>query len=840
MEKNRLHSFLSHIVEIRHGEEIISLLLFFYFFLITAPFNIIKTIRDAEYLKKLGPQKLPYGYATAILVAIIVAFHSKLQIKIQRHFLISISLFFFILTCLFFWLLLPSGAEEGREWLLVAYWMWANMFVVVLVTQFWILVNDVFNPREAKRLIGFFGSGGILGGIFGGLITIVLAKLKVSSNNLLLVAAGFLLVCPFVVNYIFFLQRKGKILTGEETQRYTSTRKEPQRVGFKDCFDTVRKDYYLKLLAAVVIVTGIVSIFIDWQSKCIVYDVNPFGGNLKVFFGVFYTGLLVFAFLLQLFMTSKIIQRYGISFALLFYPAVLLLLSIGIAAWQVLAFAVAIKASDKSLSFSINQSARELLYIPVSPVIKYKAKIFIDMFLNRFADSFGALILFIIFLFNFGTKILIPIVSFISVLFILGWIVLNLKASREYTNTVKQKLEMKWERVDRAVAEKMDIDYTKLVFDTLESKNRSSILYAMHLFDLIKQDKLSPELRKLISYKSDEMKASSLGALFESQDTTLFPDTEDVIDDKALEKDVKEIMSLDVYQELMKSYFEKTITDESKEAVTARMELAKAIGLMESHSPLVQKLEELLQDESPEVSKYAIESAANIGKKEYVPALLGKLQNPLTREDAISALEKYGQKIVGTLADYMSDIEENIELRKAVTSILGYIGTQDAADFLCWELAEDRGDMDSELIDALDRIRSEKPLVQFPEDVIKSKIIKEIKKHYQVLIQLYELSSESKDESRRKALEGNLTISLMNIFKLFGIVYPREDIARAYQNIRAGTKNSVAYAVELLDNILHKEMRDILVPIIEDISLAERAQRCQSLLTSSPIFKETA
>jgi AAA family ATP:ADP antiporter len=840
MAKNRLHSFLSHIVDIKPGEEIISLLLFFYFFLITAPFTIIKSIREAAFLENLSPKYLPYAYATALVVAIVVAFHSKLQIKIRRHLLISSSLFFFILTALFFWFLFPSGEKANTKWLLVAFWMWANLFVVVLVTQFWILVNDVFNPREAKRLIGFFGSGGILGGIFGGLTTTILAKLNVSNKSLLLIASGILFLCVFGVNYIFVWQRKRQILSVEETRIYTSVGKEPQKVGFKDCFDTVRKDYYLKLLAAVVIVTGIVSIFIDWQSKSIVYEANPFGGKLTIFFGLFNTGSLIFAFLFQFFMTSKIIKRYGIRFALLLYPLILFLLSLGIAIWPILAFAVTIKASDKSLSFSINQSARELLYIPVSPDIKYKAKIFIDMFLNRFADSLGALILVIVFFFYFSIQILIPIVSFVSVLFILGWVVLNLKVSKEYTNTVKQKLEMKWERGDRAVAEKMDIDYTKLVFDTLESKNRSSILYAMHLFDLIKQDKLTPELRKLISYKSDEMKVSSLGALFESQDTTLFPETEDFIDDKALEKDVKEIMSLDVYQELMRGYFDKTITDESKEAVTARMELAKAIGLMESHSPLVQKLEELLQDESPEVSKYAIESAANLRKKEYIPALVRKLQNPLTREDAISALEKYGQKIEGTLADYLGDTEENSELRKAVTSILAYIGTQDAADFLCWELAEDRGDMDSELIDALDRIRSEKPVVQFPEEAVKSKIFKEIKKHYQIFIQLYESSSESKNESRRKALERNLTFSLMNIFKLLGVVYPHEDIARAYQNIRAGTKNSVAYAVELLDNILHKEMRDILLPIIEDISLEERVQRCQSLLKSSPIFKETA
>ncbi len=826
MGKRRLYKFLSRVVEVKHGEEIISLFLFFYFFLITAPFTIIKSLRDARYLDVLKSKNLPYAYATAFLVGLVVAFHSKLQIRIRRHLLFTSSLIFFIGTCLLFWFFLPKG-----KWLLLAYWMWAQILVVVLVTQFWILVNDIFNPREARRLIGFFVSGGILGGIVGGMITYLLAEPDVSNYDLLLIASGLLIGCVFVVNSIFLWQKKRQILPEENTQNNRG--KEPQRVGFKDCFDTVRKDYYLKLLALVVLFTGVVSIFIDWQSKRII-EVSPsVKNNLTAFFGLFNTGLLVFAFLLQILMTSSIIKRYGIRLTLLLYPLILLFCSLGVALWQLLGFAIAIKASDKSLSFSINQSARELLYIPVSPDLKYKAKIFIDMFLNRFADSIGAvLLLVIISLLHRG----IQFVSFMSALFIFGWIILNLKVSKEYTNTVKQKLEMKWERADRTVAEKMDIDYTKLVFDTLESKNRSSVLYAMHLFDLIKQDKLTPELRKLISYKSDEMKASSLGVLFESRDTTLFPETEDFISDKSIEKDVKEIMSLDVYQELMKNYFEEAVGDKSREGVTAKMELAKAIGLMDSHSPLAEKLEELLLNESPEVSKYAIESAANLKKREYIPAIVHKLQSPLTREDSISALEKYGQKIVGTLSDYLGDATEDIELRKAVVSVLAHIGTQDAADFLCWELSQDEEEMNTELIDALDKIRSEKPEIQFQEDIVKAKIIKEIKTYYRILIQICESRAEGRAETMFS--EKNLDVSLMNIFKLLGVVYSHEDIAKAYQNIRTGTKNSVAYAVELLDNILHKDVKDIVLPLVEDLSPEERAKRCRNLLKTSPVFRQ--
>jgi len=584
-----------------------------------------------------------------------------------------------------------------------------------------------------------------------------------------------------------------------------------------------------------VTLTFIVTTFIDYQSKTVI--------NMKIvrldeyteFFGYFHAGLYVVPFLISFFMTSKLIKSYGIRIILLIFPLMLLLCFGGIAFWPFLGFALAIKASDKSLSFSINQYTRELLYIPVSPELKYKAKVFIDMFLNRFAKGIGALILMIfIFLPPDPWQNRVQIVSIIAVVFIVAWIFANLKVSKEYTNTVKQKLEMKWDRGDKLVAEKMDVDYTKLVFDTIESRDRSSVLYAMHLFDLIKQDKLTPEVRKLISYKADERRVSSLGGLFESGETTLIPETDDMLSEEVLGKEVQEIMSLDVYQEVMKGYIDKVLVDETGDTETSKMEVAKAIGLMESHSPLTQKLEELLEDESPEVSKYAIESAARLKRREHVPGLIYKLHNPLTREDACTALEKYGERIVGTLSDYLGDSDEDVGLRKEVASVLARIPGQDSADFLAWELAEDNEDMDPELIDALDRIRSGKPDIQVQEEIIKTKIFKEIKKYYQILIKFYDAKSKAKKVKMSEQLSENLAASMMNIFKLLGLIYSHEDIFRAYQNIRTATKDSVDYAVELLDNILPKEIRDVVFPLIEDLALEERVKRCRILLKTFP------
>jgi AAA family ATP:ADP antiporter len=531
-------------------------------------------------------------------------------------------------------------------------------------------------------------------------------------------------------------------------------------------------------------------------------------------------------------MTSEFIRRFGIRFTLLIFPMILLLGSLGIAVFISLSFAIFLKGSDKSLSYSLNQSVRELLYIPVSPDLKYKAKIFIDMFLNRSAKGIGSVILLILLQFNIGMSP-VSLVSLVSVVLILCWMIVNLKVGREYVSTVKLKLMKKWDRADKWVAEKVDVDYTKLVFDTLESKNRSSVLYAMHLFDLLKKNKMSPELEKLLSYKSDEMKISSLGALFEEEDTAWLPQIDDSLDEEVLEKEVKEIMSLDVYQEVMKGYVDKTLREQGQKAETAKMELAKAIGLMETDASLVEELGGFLEDESPEVGKYAMESAAIHKKREYVPGIIQKMKSPVTREDALFSLEKYGAKIVGILSDYLGDREEDVELRKGAARLLASIGTQEASDFLMLELAEARGDLDTEIIDSLDRIRTEKSGIQFRESTVKVAIIREVKRSCRLIIDISS-SSEIEGGDKGSRLEGRLDEAKRNVFRLLGLIYPKEDIVKAYQNIRAGTKDSMAYAVELLDNTLQREMKILILPLVEELSAEDRAKMCRAILRSLP------
>jgi HEAT repeat protein len=523
------------------------------------------------------------------------------------------------------------------------------------------------------------------------------------------------------------------------------------------------------------------------------------------------------------------LKNFGIRIALLVAPFFLLLLSgaVFIFPFALVYWALIIKGTDKSLAHSLNQSVRELLYIPIPPEIKYKAKVFIDMFVNKFAKGIGALIILLFFsVLSFEIKY----ISIVAIAFILIWIILNLLITKEYVNIVKRNIEIKWQDADKFVAEKIDIDMTKLVFDTIESKKRSSVLYAMNLFDLVKKEKLSSKLKKIISYKSDEVRASSMDSLLEVDGEVLIPETEDVLEEESLDAQVKEIMSLNVYQELMKGHLDKIVGEEGKEEEVSRMEAAKVMGMMEPTPSVVHNLGKLLRDKSPEVASYALESAGKLKKRELVPFIIQNLINPSLQSAANKALAEYGVKVIGTLKDYLGDPNEDVRLRKAIPSILAQTGAQRAADVLTLELRKESRDVESEIVSALYKMRTEKPQIHFREQIVVPQILREIKESYLILKEIHDLKTDKKKEFLAKDLENNLARSLKYIFELLSLIYPREDIIKAYQNITTGTKKAIDYSIELLDNIVKKEIIEVLLPLIEDIPFEDKVKKGRKML----------
>jgi len=132
----------------------------------------------------------------------------------------------------------------------------------------------------------------------------------------------------------------------------------------------------------------------------------------------------------QLLVTSFVMKRYGVGVALLFLPVAVLFGSVGFLLVPSLVFVVAMSASDNALNYSINQSAREALYTPTSRDVKYKAKAFIDMFVQRLAKVVAVAL-------NLGVAAFVGVqgvrwLSLASIAVLVAWIAVVRYAGRQF------------------------------------------------------------------------------------------------------------------------------------------------------------------------------------------------------------------------------------------------------------------------------------------------------------------------------------------------------------------------------------------------------------------------
>jgi hypothetical protein len=182
------------------------------------------------------------------------------------------------------------------------------------------------------------------------------------------------------------------------------------------------------------------------------------------------------------------------------------------------------------------------------------------------------------------------------------------------------------------------------------------------------------------------------------------------------------------------------------------------------------------------------------------------------------------------LKDYLGDPKEDIELRKSIPDIIAQVGTQRAANILSLELKKEDKDVEPEIIAAIYKMKSNNPQLYFEEKIIFPEIMEKIKDSHVIMVKIQESASDTKMKPATKDLENNLARSLRRIFELLSLIYPHEDMIRAYQNICSGSGKALDYSIELLDNVVRRDFMEILLPLIDDIPLEEKAKKSRKIL----------
>ncbi|MCK9463401.1 MAG: hypothetical protein M0R80_27585 [Proteobacteria bacterium] len=323
---------------------------------------------QAELLAKILNAAAAFGAMWAI---------SALSRRYDRSRLVSILAAALAASCVAFALALgrPTGPVV---W---SFYVFGDVFNMLLVAAFFAFVNDSVTPDAAKRIYGPVVLGGVLGGAFGSTILASTVRALPTSAWLLIAAVGTCAVAAAARlsdRFTAPLRPSLETLAGTPPPATGAAVIEGPRL--------VLGSRYLLAIAAIVGLYELVSTLSDFQfTEAVSHYLD--GRDIRAHVSTVYMITNAVSAVVQIFATGFVLTRLGVGRALLALPLAVLAASAGFLALPVLWAGSLLSVADNGLSYSINQSAREALYVPTSRAEKYRAKAFIDVFVQRFAKA---------------------------------------------------------------------------------------------------------------------------------------------------------------------------------------------------------------------------------------------------------------------------------------------------------------------------------------------------------------------------------------------------------------------------------------------------------------------
>jgi len=370
-----LHRLLSRIVHVEPREVAAVLASFAYFLLVLAAYYTIRPVRD-ELAVAVGSDHLQTLFVVVFFVMLAaVPLFGWVTSRFAKRRVLPVVYGFFIANLVVFWLLLSAAKEPNA--IASVFFVWASVFNLFVVSMFWIVMSDIYASDQAKRLYGFIAAGGTAGAMLGPIVAQAMVRV-IGPDNLLLVSA-LLLAAALVI--AMMLQRFAPRHPGE------GPADRPVGSGILAGAVRVWQSPHLFRVAMWVLLANLVSTFFYLEQTRIVGETLADRTSRVELFARLDLAVSVLTILLQVFVTGRVLERFGIGIASAALPTWCMIGLIALALSPTLIVIVSIMAIERAIAFSLSSPAIKVLYTAVDPEEKYKAQNFIDTVVFRGGDA---------------------------------------------------------------------------------------------------------------------------------------------------------------------------------------------------------------------------------------------------------------------------------------------------------------------------------------------------------------------------------------------------------------------------------------------------------------------
>ena len=633
--------------------------------LLMAGLALGRAANDTFFIGESGAEQLPRVYMfNAVVLAIVAIFYSFLGKRMQRFsFLIWI-----IVASIIILIYLRSQFGKGHSWLPFAIFCYYEVLLLLVQMHFWTCLNDVFGPREGKRLFPYIGAIGLAGTIFGGLFTWI-ASPFIGFHNLFYVWI-FLLVC--VVPVGIWMKHSFRI-----THNYVNQRqKQDQKLKIIWKVPLVR---YMALLS---IPLWLVVHSVDWLFYLAVEEIYMDRPNeLSSFLGLL-SGMVSFVgILLQAFVSSHVLRKFGVSFsyslysismtfcASLFVVRGFLPIAPNAIMQQIRSLVpVVVRLFDESVFFSMYDSALQLLYGALPTSMRGQARATIYGILETLMTAISGAILSLVVIYS------LPHYLVAWFAFVLGiiWIILSLGIKKHYLNALAMNLNMNF-NIDRQEMQevvqnksilrqfwgsKLDNNTRDMLLKSAYSKDANVALVSLNYIKNLRDKGILVQLAKDINKLSGVVFEMGLHLLSENNVVEALPT-------------------------LKRIYTSKDVTKQAS--------ILKCIGYLEPKF-LDNNFDFLMNSPQPGIRAVAITSLIEIQKRLDVQSLAFQGLKKMVRSRDV-ALQIESAKIIGqlrhsNLSDLLLELasKKNHELQLEVIKSMSSLKNKNIAEFLVNEL----------------------------------------------------------------------------------------------------------------------------------------------------------
>jgi AAA family ATP:ADP antiporter len=405
MKRSRLERALGVFTDVRPGEGPTALLMFANVFLILCAYYFIKPLRDgwlaSEQIEGYEQTIRAYmAFGQVLFLVPVVSLYGRLSQRHRGADLITRATLFCIANLFIFWLIQPGFLVDFLPGSGLAFFLWLGIFSVFVVAQFWTFAADLYVDERGRRMMPLIMIGANLGGWFGAELLSNLVSAEGFPQHVLLLLATLPLAASIWISRV--VERRGALGKGFHRVAETPAERAAKRRG---SIGTVLRDRFL-------LAVGLLTLIMAWvvtNGENLLYFVlqgslsDQAGPGLSdearrafirtetsAFYGWFYARVNLATLLIQGLLASRILKYGGFGVILMAQPVVSLVAYSVMAFNPALAIVKIMKIPENSTNYSLNNTARQVLWLPATAEMLYKGKPTIDTLFYRAGDAFAA------------------------------------------------------------------------------------------------------------------------------------------------------------------------------------------------------------------------------------------------------------------------------------------------------------------------------------------------------------------------------------------------------------------------------------------------------------------